>query len=168
MKANEAVIPGLFRQAILDAFKVQASLEVNIASATVVKNGEAGLSVECMSVLGLKSSAHMGSLALWFPKATYLALLERMLGEKFTEINHENADACAEFLNIIYASARLHINEAGFDFQPAIPTTICGKDLSVATGSQAQTLRFFCESEIGPFGLGFSLQKDLKALSKAG
>ncbi|RZA08049.1 MAG: chemotaxis protein CheX [Proteobacteria bacterium] len=166
--SNESAIPGLIRQAILDAFKVQGSLDVKIASATVVKSGEAGLSVDCLSVIGLKASGHTGSLSLWFPKETYLALLERMLGEKYPAINNENADACGEFLNIIYASARLHINQAGFDFQPAIPTTICGTNLSVATGAHAQTLRFVCESELGSFGVGFSLQKEVKPLSKAG
>lgn len=168
MASNESAIPGFIRQAILDTFKTQASLDVNIASVATVKAGEAAGPVDCLSVMGFKSSEHTGSLSLWFPKPTFLAILERMLGEKYADINAENMDAAGEFLNIIYASARLKINQSGFDFQPAIPTTVCGKELSVVSGAHAQVMRLNCESELGPFTVGFSLTKIAKTLSKAG
>ena len=168
MPSNEALIPGFIRQSIIDAFRVQATLDVTIAAAVTVKSSEPAGPVDCLSVIGIKSSDLQGSLSLWFPKTTFLALLERMLGEKFTEITHENVDACGEFLNIIYASARLNINQSGFDFQPAIPTTVSGKELNVMSGAGAHVLRFTCESEAGPFTVGLSLQKVASSLSKAG
>jgi CheY-specific phosphatase CheX len=168
MPSNEAAIPAFIRQAILDTFKVQANLDVTIGSVATVKSSEPAGPVDCLSVLGIKSSEHTGSLSLWFPKPTFLAILERMLGEKFTDITPDNVDACGEFLNIIYASARLNINQAGFDFQPAIPTTVSGKELSVVSGAQAQVMRLSCESELGPFTIGFSLQKSAMPVSKAG
>lgn len=168
MAGNESAIPGFIHQAILHAFKVQANLTVSIGAVAAVKSTEPAGPVDCLSVIGLKSSEHTGSLSLWFPKPTFLAILERMLGEKFDDITPDNVDACGEFLNIIYASARLNINQAGFDFQPAIPTTVSGKELSVVSGAHAHVLRLTCESELGPFTVGFSLQKIAKPLSKAG
>lgn len=159
MSEKDAAIPGFIRQAILDTFQVQVNMKVDIDSVAVVQNGETGVPADCLSVLGIKSSLHTGSLAIWFPKETYLTVLEKMIGEKHTEITQDNADACSEFLNIIYASARTNINQSGFDFQPAIPTTVRGNNLAVATGANAQVLRFTCKSEAGSFGVGFSLKK---------
>jgi CheY-specific phosphatase CheX len=160
MNEKESKIPSFIHQAILDTFQVQVGSPVTVASAAIVKAGDTTFPVDCISVLGLNSTGYKGSLAIRFPKETFLATLEKMIGEKCADITPENADACSELLNIIYAAARLNINQQGFDFQPAIPTTVVGKELAMPGATHnAQVLRLACSSELGPFAVDLSMKK---------
>jgi|GEM_PF-5555699 len=158
---NEAAIPNFLRQAITDAFQVQLNIEttVTVNTTSAQETGQAVSLLDVVSLMGVKATGFQGSLALGFPKATFLNVLESMLGEKHAEISDQNADACSELLNIIYASARVKINEAGFDFQPAIPSTICGKEISLPLGQFNSYMRFHCETKQGSFLLAFSLKR---------
>jgi len=158
MSTNEAVIPVHIRQAIIDAFKVQMSTEISVAVSTE-KGPVPAADLSVLSIMGVKSSNFIGSMALGFPKSTFLKVLETMIGEKHAEISAENADACSELLNIIYASARVKINEAGFDFNPAIPSTICGKEVSMPLGQFNSFMNFSCQAPQGKFFLAFSLKR---------
>ncbi len=152
------VIPASVQNAITDAFKVQLGSPATIRSMRATLPKEA--SVECMSIIEMKSSQHSGSMTLGFPKETFLAVLEKMIGEKYTEITPENNDGCAEILNIIFSSARKNINEAGFDFSPSIPSTVSGNNLSLALpNATGPSLFFDCSSEFGPFSVVLSLRK---------
>jgi CheY-specific phosphatase CheX len=153
-----AQIPVSIRTSIVETFRVQAGLAVSVESVSAEVGGE-DKSIDCISVLGLTSSAFLGSLALGFPAPTLLQLLEKMLGEKYPALTAQNADACSELLNIIYASARTSMNQAGFDFQPAIPATVLGANLSVALRNSSRVLKFKCQSEAGPFLVALALRK---------
>jgi CheY-specific phosphatase CheX len=152
-------IPIHLRDAIVDSFRVQASLPVEVKSIATDVVDESSEEIACMAVLGMRSSHFEGSLALGFPKATFLKLLEHMLGEKYADIDERNADACSEMLNIIYCSARVKINKDGEDFQPAIPTTIRGEHLSIALGNSSRFLNFRCSSNLGSFLVALKLKK---------
>lgn len=159
--ANESVIPIFLQQAIVDAFSVQLNLpaKVTVATTSAEEASRATSSLDVLSIMGVKCSGFTGSLALGFPKATFLQVLESMLGEKHDSINNQNADACSEILNIIYASARVKINNEGFDFQPAIPSTICGKEISLPSGQYNSFMKFTCETPKGSFLMAFSLKR---------
>lgn len=159
--ASESAIPTFFQNSVVETFSVQVQLPVTLASSNAEGPDapKADIHCDCMSVLGLKCDQFTGSLAIGFPAKTFLAILERMIGEKHAAISPQNVDACSELLNIIYASARVKINEAGFRFEPAIPTTITGKDLALALSSLSKTLKLTYESECGPFILALSLKR---------
>jgi CheY-specific phosphatase CheX len=154
-------IPVCLQNSIQEAFKVQVgeSLDVTATTMSGPEAIKAASSLDLVSVMGIQCTGFVGSLSLAFPQATYLGVLEKMLGEKYTEINSENADACSELLNIIYASARKDINEKGFDFQPAIPSTISGRDVSLPLGQFTSFMRFSCVCKQGPFLMAFSLKR---------
>lgn len=158
---NESIIPVSLNQAIVDAFKVQVTMDAKVtvssSATTEAKSLESNLDV--VSIMGVSATGYIGSLCLGFPKVTFLSVLEAMIGEKHTEISDQNADACSELLNIIYASARVKINEAGFDFLPAIPATICGKEISLPLGQFSSFMKFSCETPKGPFLMAFSLKR---------
>jgi CheY-specific phosphatase CheX len=156
---DETAIPLCLQRAVVEVFQVQTGVAVQVESVASETGSGASDEVECMSVLGMKSSEYRGSLALGFPKASFLAFLEAMIGEKTTEINAENVDACGELLNIIYASARVKINEAGFSFEPSIPATVQGKDISVALGQSAKALKIRFRSEKGGFVVVLNLKE---------
>lgn len=156
-----SVIPVCFQRAVIDAFRIQLAEDITVEVTTMSASEavDAAAALDIVSVMGIQCSGYAGSLSLAFPKGTFLAVLEKMLGEKFTEVNSENADACSELLNIIYASARKSINQEGFDFQPAIPSTISGRDLSLPLGHYSSFMRFACVSRAGPFLMAFSLKR---------
>lgn len=162
MSDNISVIPLEITKSIIDTFRVQLSVKAEVkvetkAASDALVSGPINLDI--VSLMGIKSSRFVGSLALGFPLATFLAVLEKMLGERFDAITTENADACSELLNIVYASARMKINEAGFDFQPAIPSTVSGKEVSLPLGQFSSYMHFDGQSEIGPFVMAFSLKR---------
>jgi chemotaxis protein CheX len=159
--SNESKIPLLFQNAVIDAFKIQSSLDVKVGNVVSEPSDSTKPEIiDCMSVIGLKSDEFQGSLALGFPKETFLKIVEKMIGEKHEKISQEIADASGELLNIIYASARVKINEFGLNFQPAIPNTVLGKELSLALGTNSKYLKFTCETELGHFFVALNLKRN--------
>lgn len=107
----------------------------------------------------LQSKNLEGNLSLAFPKETFFALLKRMLDETTDEITAENSDASGEMLNIIYSTGRKEINEAGFDFTPAIPSTVFGKYLALSKSNiSGIALYSDCVCDLGRFAVMLSLR----------
>lgn len=145
-------IPPCVDRAIASAFKIQLSTEAKVTSLSMDQSILSKFDLDCMSSVSMRSSTLLGLLSIGFPEKTFFGMIEKMLGEKIDKITAENSDAASEILNIIFASARKEINESGFDFQPAIPTTVIGKDLGLSKSNMAdQGLFFQCSSEIGEF-----------------
>lgn len=145
-------IPGHVSKAIVNAFGVQLSCKVSAVKMSLDHSTLDKYSIDCVSTLAMRSSTVLGLLCLGFPKATFLGVVEKMIGEKAEAVTSDNSDASSEILNIVFSSARKPINEDGFDFDPAIPTTLIGSNLSLAKSNlTGQSLFFECTSEIGPF-----------------
>lgn len=160
LSAAEAQIPLLLQNAVVEAFSIQAGIKISVGKVVMEPADSASPeAIDCMSVIGVKGGEFEGSLALGFPKLTFLNIVEKMLGEKHEKISQEISDASGELLNIIYASARIKINELGMNFQPAIPTTILGKELSLALGAASKYLKFTCQSDLGNFFVALNLKR---------
>lgn len=161
-------IPPCIETAVSEAFRVQLAMTASLKKMSMESGYQGGRPIDCLSSLVLNSSTLIGSLAIGFPKETYLAILGRMIGEEVTELTADNSDAAGEMLNIIFGSGRKMINEGGFDFDPAIPTTVTGTGLALAKSNLAGTALFFdYESDAGSFLLMLSL-KSKTAVMKAG
>lgn len=158
MSTSDAIIPRSLMESLKDAFKIQASTPVKILDvgpAVPEKLASVGL----IAAIGMQSTQYSGTLSLCFPDATFLGILEKMLGEKYPVITPENADAAGELLNIVYASARVKMNEGGNDFAPAIPTITHGVNMQMARGGNPKVVRLNCSCEFGSFFLEVSLRK---------
>lgn len=130
-------IPEFLEQAISNTFSIQIGTPVTIVTSLKENAKSDHMAVDCMSVLGMKSSTHQGHLAIGFPRPTFLAILQAMIGEKHENIDETNSDASGEILNIIYGDFRKKLNGMGCDFQPSIPTTVLGQKMSLfQTNSQ--------------------------------
>ncbi len=159
-ESPEAQIPAILQNAVLDAFQVQIGVKVQLGEVVMEPASPSAQSIiDCMSVIGVKTENFQGSLALGFPKATFLKVVEKMIGEKHETISQEIADASGELLNIIYSSARVKMNQLGLNFQPAIPATILGKELSLCLGSASTFLKFTCQCEFGTFFVALNLKR---------
>lgn len=153
-------IPPCIQNAIIDTFRIQLTTTASVKSIRMNQPDMSGHSIDVMSVLGLRSPEFIGTIALGFPKNTFLIVLEKMLGEKYETITPEIADACSELLNIIFSSARKNINESGFNFEPSIPSTVSGTSLTLAHSNLVGNSLFFdCISDAGPFVSILSLKK---------
>ena len=147
-------IPKHIEKAIVDTFRIQLSSQARVVSLTMDPNliSSRRKSFDCLSTVGLQSTALVGQLSIALPRVTCLKILERLLGEKSDELTVENSDAVGEILNIVFSSSRRPINESGFDFQLAIPSTVIGRDISVTrTGLSGYSLFFECQSDLGEF-----------------
>jgi len=158
---QQSQIPIHLEGAVKEIFQVQIGEPAVVDSVTLDKAGQISSAdnIAVMSVLSIMSSEFEGSLSIGFPQATFLAVVEKMLGEKFATINSENADACGEILNIIYAGARVKINDSGFDFSPAIPTTVFGSVLALSATPGKSIMKLKCHSASGPFVIALHLKK---------
>ncbi len=67
-----------------------------------------------------------GSLCLSFSKDCILYIVSKLFGEEQHELNEEVKDAVGELTNVISGDARRRLEEAGYRFQGAIPSVICG------------------------------------------
>ena len=146
-------------EAVRKAFSIQASTQVQI---TAVKPGKAETRPrsDIAAILGMSGSAMSGSIALCMPSATFLGIVNRMLGENYAQITQENSDAAGELLNIVYGLARNQINLKGFDFAPAIPTVVRGEKLELSGPGQGGGLiaEIRCETDLGPFHVEVTLK----------
>lgn len=155
---NDSIIPKSLMDSLKDAFAVQASTTVKLLQVTAV-DPQSLPNVDIISAIGIRSSSIAGTLAICFPAPTFLGVLNKMLGENYAEITQENADAAGELMNIIYASARVKINQSGHDFAPAIPTTTRGAALQISHSGSKKVIRVDCSCDYGPFYLEIGVRR---------
>jgi chemotaxis protein CheX len=72
-----------------------------------------------------------GSLSITFEENLALHVMEKMLGEKVTELNHEVADMVGEITNMICGSAKGELSEKGYEFNMATPAVVTGKNHTI-------------------------------------
>ncbi len=114
--------------------------------------------ISVASTLSLISSSYVGTINLFFPKATFLKYYEKLLGETPTEINTEVADASSELLNILYGLTKKKVNERGGDFAPSLPNSFLGTNISVIS-SNHKSLYFHFDSDVGHFFVVLSVTR---------
>lgn len=81
---------------------------------------------EVAGMVGMIFGPMKGTMSISFSKEAIFFIMESMLGEKFTEINDEVADAVGEMTNQIYGTAKTTLNQLGYGFEMAIPSVIKG------------------------------------------
>jgi CheY-specific phosphatase CheX len=159
MSSNLESIPREIEKGIVETLSIQLSMKAAVVRTAMVREQLHTKNFDCMSSVSLNSSKYLGTLSICFPENTLLLMNERLTGEKFSSLSAECSDASGEILNIIYASARKRVNESGFDFLPALPTTVIGKGLNPAGINPTDIVLYFeCESETGPFLVILSLR----------
>jgi CheY-specific phosphatase CheX/anti-anti-sigma regulatory factor len=147
--------------AIQDA--VNLTLQTIAGAKTVVHSplpshaGAESGTIELGAIAGLSSAYFNGSILLVLPKETFLGIMSRMFGARYTEINDDIKDGPAEILNIILGNIRSSLNEKGFALALAIPSTVRGANVSIATplGSD-NTVALPFESDCGAFHIKLS------------
>lgn len=78
-------------------------------------------------LIGITGHAR-GVISLTLDERCILGIVNSMLGEEFSRITPEIADAVGELTNMITGQARAHLANEGMSFQASTPSVITGKN----------------------------------------
>lgn len=147
-----------FISSTIKTLQTQCNMELKIGDKPFLKGSKPLPSVDIAGIIGLTSPAFKGSIAICFPKITFLGVMGGMLGEKFTDITDELQDGAGELLNIIFGQSKVIWNEKGFGVEKAIPTVIRAHEMNVRQYSNSPALILSFESAHGPFFIEIALE----------
>ena len=82
-------------------------------------------------IIGMAGADVTGSMILSFDKASILAIVSRMLGEEYFEINSQVIDAVGELANMVSGGAKATLESKNFKFDMATPLMITGRGLEI-------------------------------------
>lgn len=78
-------------------------------------------------LIGMVGPQMKGSLSITFDEALALEIMQRMLGEKPSEINAEVTDMVGEITNMICGGAKNDLGDKGYEFAMATPIVVSGQ-----------------------------------------
>ncbi|MGA2404864.1 MAG: chemotaxis protein CheX [Syntrophobacteraceae bacterium] len=104
------------------------------------------------AIIGI-TGAVRGSMALVFTENCIKEIASNLLGEVFTQLNHEVTDAVGELTNMICGDARRRLSEEGFSLQAGIPTIVAGKSHSILHVTDGPRLAVPFQTQAGTFML---------------
>lgn len=113
-----------FVEGVMKTVSLTAQTEVNPGKPSV--DPQFRSKGEVAGVIGMVFGPMKGTMSISFTKESIFAILENMLGEKYTEINDDVADAVGEMTNQIYGTAKTTLNQMGYGFEMAIPSVVKG------------------------------------------
>lgn len=135
-------------QAVTDVLLKMAQVEVEPGKPYVnLARTAAG---DVTGVIGLTGDM-TGVLSVTFEKAVILKITNAMLGENYTEIDENIADAVGELTNMIAGQARMHLSTDGIHLKAATPSVITGKGHVISHISPAPILSVPFSTAYGAF-----------------
>ncbi len=114
-----------FVDGVSKTLATMAGTQTNTGTPTIEK--EFSTKGDVAGLIGMVAGQMKGTLTISFEKETLFFILENMLGEPYTELNEQVADAVGELTNMIYGCAKTTLNEMGYGFEMAIPTVVMGR-----------------------------------------
>ncbi|MBF0551128.1 MAG: chemotaxis protein CheX [Deltaproteobacteria bacterium] len=110
-------------------------------------------------IIGITGNKAIGSIAVSFAEKCILKIVSNMLGEPFTEMNHEVRDAVGEITNMISGLARKELAEMGVTLEAAIPTVVSGKNHQIKHMINGPSIVIPFQTDDGPFSVDVCLQE---------
>lgn len=144
-----------FIEGTIKTFKIQYKTELTQLK-PYIKGTREQPNISIAGSIVVSTSRFSGNIILCFTEKMFLGLMERMLGETFTEITHDLQDGVAELLNMIYGHAKTILNEQGYALEKALPTILRGKNLSTNHAQNAKVFVLPFQSDLGEFEIEVS------------
>lgn len=139
--------------------ETQVGLKLVPGKPVIKKAGEIIYPFEIAGVISLSAKEFTGTISICFRQPVFLALYEKMVGEKHESITLETQDAAGELLNMIFGHAKTVLNDQkGYTLEKAIPTIMVGKDMRMQTKTKNPSVIVPFESEVGQFHLEISVE----------
>ena len=137
-----------FLNGTLEVLKTMASFQPVPQKPYVKKSDIAHGDVS--GIIGITGDA-IGSLAISFSESCICSIVGRMLGEAFTEINHDVLDAVGELTNMISGVSRTHLEKKGMTVFAAIPSVVFGANHTINHILKSPSIVIPFSSPNGPF-----------------
>ena len=126
-----------FVDGVIKTMKTMAQTDVSPGKPYIEQNFS--VKGDIAGMVGMVAPPLKGTLLISYHKESICGILENMLGEKYTEVNKEVADAVGELTNMIYGAAKTTLNQLGYNFEMAIPSVIRG-DFQITRADKSATL----------------------------
>jgi chemotaxis protein CheX len=141
-----------FIEGALKTLEVQCSSAAK-ASKPYLKSKGPVLSSDIAALIYVDSDMFKGTVALHFPKQTFLSILGKMFKQDVKELNDTLESNVSEFLNVIYGQAKRTLNQKGYGLDSAIPKILHGEEIKKYNTTSAAAIVLPFESDLGPFYL---------------
>ena len=126
-----------FLSAVMDVLGTMAMIDAT--PATPYLNTKRVATGDVTGLIGITGYAE-GVISLTLEEKCILKIVSNMLGEEFSRVNEEIADAVGELTNMIAGQARAHLANEGMKFQASTPSVIIGKNHTLTHISKAPIL----------------------------
>lgn len=138
-----------FLKSVSNVLSTMAMLEVSpgtpsIKSDTISKGDVSG-------IIGMTTKTVNGSMAITFPDVVAFDIVNRMLGDKVTEIDATVTDLVGELTNMIVGGAKGLLEENGYDIGMATPVVVTGKNHEIVHKAVGKNILMPFKSEAGTF-----------------
>jgi len=137
--------------------ETQANVKLEVGKPYLKTGNEPDIVIA--GVITMNNAELPGSIALCFPKPSFLSIYEQMVGEKHDDVNAEIQDAAGELLNMIYGHAKTKLKAGGFAIDMAIPVILVGEKLKMQVGERGKSIMVPFSSASGPFFLEIYFKK---------
>ncbi|MFQ5488699.1 MAG: chemotaxis protein CheX [Gammaproteobacteria bacterium] len=134
---NEELIPP-FLESFSNVLATMAMMESSAGTPTV-KNGQQAAG-EVSGIIGLAGNKVRASLAITFPKAVILEIMQRLFGEAQDTIDDQVSDLVGELTNMTTGGAKRLLADAGYDFDMSVPVVVSGANHLVNHQSPGTTI----------------------------
>ncbi len=139
-----------FSHSVVNVLETMAMTEVSPGKAYVKKDNTARGDISGVIGFSSASGQSRGTMSLTFTEKSALGVINTMLGETFSSVNDDVADAVGELTNMICGQARKGLAEIGMTYDGAIPTVVSGKEHSIRHVSSSAILAIPFETKDGP------------------
>ena len=134
-----------FVESVMKTLTDMAQTKV-IPGKAIIEQTKSDSKGEVAGIIGMVAGGMKGTLLLSFKKECAIEILHNMLGETYTDITPEVADAVGELTNMIYGGTKTTLNSLGYKFEMAIPTVVTGHfSISSKHGGINMTIPFSTE-----------------------
>lgn len=132
--------------------KVQATVEVQGAQTAIYDASTFKFPIAVAATIGIIGDFVKGGTTLAFPKDTFIAIANKMLGESYQDITSENQDLSGELLNIIFGSIKSKFTDTKkIPIQPAVPIVLRSQDLRFSFDTKEPTHIISFKTSLGSF-----------------
>lgn len=118
---------------------------------------------EVSGIIGMTGDA-LGSLAISFSEPCIIGIVDKILGEKHTEMNRAVLDAVGELTNMISGSARKRMEKEDLRVSAAIPTIVFGRAHTVRHVVRGPSIVIPFKTDFGDFAIDISLKSNIKRM----
>lgn len=123
-----------------------------------VINEEVKLCGDVSGIVSLIQETTTGSLIVSFPKETIFAILSKIYGKPFTEVNTSVKNGVGELTNMIYGVFKANKNKSGYCFRMVVPSVIIGENHMVMQSSSSACMSITFISTFGPFTVSLAVE----------